>query len=113
MKIGLNFGAFIDGLSVFLIGVSMVFMVLLLLIFLIKCVGWVVGTIENKHFIKSELEMPSTPVKENEYKQEDLMVKENDLEIIAVITATIAASLGTTTDQLQVRSLRQVNRKRV
>lgn len=113
MKIGLNFGAFIDGLSVFLIGVSMVFMVLLLLIFLIKCVGWVVGTIENRHLTKSRNEMPITPVIENQYKQEECVMKNNDLEIIAVITATIAASIGTTTDQLQVRSLRQVNRKRV
>lgn len=113
MKIGVNFGAFIDGLSVFLIGVSMVFMVLLLLIFLIKCIGWVVGAIENKHFSKEEIEMPSIPIKENEIKQETSFIKEDDLEIIAVITATIAASLETTTDRLQVRSLRQVNRKRV
>lgn len=113
MKIGLNFGAFIDGLSVFLIGVSMVFMVLLLLIFLIKCVGWVVGTIENRHLAEPGTEMSITPVIDIEYKQEECVMQDNDLEIIAVITASIAASIGTTTDQLKVRSLRQVNRKRV
>jgi len=35
--------------------------------------------------------------------------KEDDLELVAVITAAIAASLNTTTDKLQVRSIRRVN----
>ena len=109
MKVSLNFGAFVDGLSVFLIGVSMVFVVLLLLIFLIKVVGWAVSTIENKQHPEKEVKIP---IKQEEIKQEDTPVMGDDLELVAVITATIAASLGTTSDRLQVRSLRQVNRNR-
>lgn len=111
MKLSLNFGAFVDGLSVFLIGVSMVFVVLLLLILLIKIIGWLVETIENK---KAESIAAKTPV----IKQEQVEINVQDstpvdeLELVAVITATIAASLGTTSDRLQVRSLRQINRNR-
>ncbi|MEG0999917.1 MAG: sodium pump decarboxylase subunit gamma, partial [Cellulosilyticaceae bacterium] len=35
----------------------------------------------------------------------------DELELVAVITAAIAASMGTTSDRLQVRSLRQVTRQ--
>ena len=37
---------------------------------------------------------------------------EDDLELIAVITAAIAASEGTSTDGLVVRSIRKVNNRR-
>lgn len=110
MKISLNFGAFVDGLSVFLIGVSMVFMVLLLLILLIKIIGWAVGTIENK---KQPTKQVKTPIVQEAVVQEaQTSAGLDDLELIAVLTAAIAASLDTTSDTLQVRSLRQVNRNR-
>jgi len=37
--------------------------------------------------------------------------KMDDLELVAVITAAIAASLNTTTDKLQVKSFRRLNSK--
>jgi len=37
---------------------------------------------------------------------------QDDLELIAVIMAAIAASLETTTDQLQVKSFRRINNKK-
>ena len=44
-----------------------------------------------------------------EYEEENV---EDDLELIAVITAAIAASEGTSTDGLVVRSIRKVNNRR-
>ena len=101
-----NFNSFINGFSVFLTGVVMVFIALLILIVLIKIVGMVVARLEGKK---------ETPVIK-EVVEEVKVVKpaekvQDDLELIAVITATIAASLGTTSDQLVVRSLRKVNRR--
>ena len=110
MNMSLNFSAFIDGLSVFLIGISMVFVVLFLLILLIEVVGRAVSAIENKQHSSQEVNIST---KEAAAKKEEIVsAVEDDLELVAVITTVIAASLGTTSDQLQVRSLRQVNRNR-
>lgn len=42
-----------------------------------------------------------------------IMIKQNtdELELVAVITAAIAASMGTTSDKLRVKSLRKVERR--
>ncbi|MEG0951904.1 MAG: OadG family transporter subunit, partial [Niameybacter sp.] len=107
MKLSLNFGAMIDGLSVFLIGVSMVFVVLLILIALIKLTGYIVAIIEGKKSTKQEV---AVTIVEEMATIETIVDVTAELELVAVITAVIAASLETTTDKLQVRSLRQINR---
>lgn len=109
MEFSLNFGAMVDGLSVFLIGVSMVFVVLLILIALIKLTGMIVGIIEDKKNTNKEV---AVTVIQEEVPAVEVVDETSELELVAVITAAIAASLGTTTDQLQVRSLRQINRHR-
>ncbi|WP_053985138.1 OadG family protein [Niameybacter massiliensis] len=109
MEFSLNFGAMVDGLSVFLIGVSMVFVVLLILIALIKVTGMIVATIESKKDTNKEV---AVTVVQEEVPVVEAVDETSELELVAVITAAIAASLGTTADQLQVRSLRQINRHR-
>ncbi|MDA3732497.1 OadG family protein [Niameybacter massiliensis] len=109
MEFSLNFGAMVDGLSVFLIGVSMVFVVLLILIALIKVTGMIVATIESKKDTNKEV---AVTVVQEEVLVVEAVDETSELELVAVITAAIAASLGTTADQLQVRSLRQINRHR-
>lgn len=110
MDFNANVGRFVDGLSTFLIGVSIVFAILVLLIFIIKAISKVVASIENtgkgaQVSVQSKQAEPvlvATPIIEK---------KTDDLELVAVITAVIAASMGTTTDKLQVRSLRKVERR--
>ncbi|MGL4362676.1 MAG: OadG family protein [Cellulosilyticaceae bacterium] len=107
------FGEFIGGFSVFLTGIIMVFFALVLLIFLIKIIGFCVRKLESKNQVvtQNEIKTNSVPVVINEIKEAEPELPDNELEIVAVITAVIAAQLGTTTDQLVVRSLKKVNRK--
>ncbi|WP_069997617.1 OadG family transporter subunit [Cellulosilyticum sp. I15G10I2] len=109
MDFNANFNQFVEGLSTFLIGVSIVFATLVLLILIIRIISKIVASIENagaKSQAKMEPKLTSTvPVVPVAEKRSD------DLELVAVITAVIAASMGTTSDKLQVRSLRKVERK--
>ncbi len=107
---GQNINNFVEGLSTFLIGVFVVFVTLILLIFIMDLISRVVNMIENavkKDTVVSEIAaetiVPAVTVPEP--------VVQDDLELVAVITAAIAISLGTTSDKLQVRSLRKVERK--
>ena len=110
MDFNANVGRFIEGLSTFLIGIVIVFAILILLIFIINAISKVVAAIENtgkgaQVSVQSKQAEPvlvATPIIEK---------KTDDLELVAVITAVIAASMGTTTDKLQVRSLRKVERR--
>lgn len=114
MRVNERIGAFVDGLGTFFIGIIMVFMTLLLLIILIKLVGIVVAKIENRKLLKT-VSASSTKVEIEEPKSVVTVAQQeisDEKELVAVITAAIAASLGTTTDKLQVRSLRKVERRR-
>ncbi|MGL4798131.1 MAG: OadG family protein [Cellulosilyticaceae bacterium] len=102
------FESFLGGFSVFLIGVSMVFFALVLLIALIKIVSIIVDKTQGTK-TKKVATQPVTPVVAEPVAP--VAAVSDDLELVAVITAAIAASLGTTTDALRVRSLRQVNRQ--
>lgn len=103
-----NFSQFVAGFSTFLIGIVIVFAVLILLIWIIQAIGNIVSKIAEKNQPKKE-EAPAPVAVEAAVTVE--VNKEDELELIAVITAVIAASLGTTSDQLQVKSLRKVQRK--
>lgn len=107
-----NFQAFVDGISVFLVGITMVFIALAILILLITVVGKIVTSFENKkEATKPSILAPVVPVVAQEPVQAQ-EVSVDELELVAVITAAIAASMGTTTDKLRVRSLRQVTRQK-
>lgn len=103
-----SFNSFLGGFSIFLIGVSMVFIALVLLILLIKLVGTCVAKIENKD--KATISKKEDTVKVHEVFPVSDVPQMDELELVAAITVAIALSLGTTTDQLVVRSLRKVNR---
>lgn len=106
-----NFQAFVDGISVFLVGITMVFIALAILILLITVVGKIVTSFENKKEAAKPSTGPVVPVVVQEPVQAQ-EVSVDELELVAVITAAIAASMGTTTDKLRVRSLRQVTRQK-
>ena len=69
----------------------------------------IVATIESKKDTNKEV---AVTVVQEEVPVVEAVDETSELELVAVITAAIAASLGTTADQLQVRSLRQINRHR-
>lgn len=105
----MNFDAFLAEFSTFLIGVTVVFMTLLLLIVLIQVLSKMVESIEAKN-------KPVVPIATSKEDEPIPVVEQvvnltDELELVAVITAAIAASMGTTTDKLQVRSLRKVTRQ--
>ncbi|MGL6174282.1 MAG: OadG family transporter subunit [Cellulosilyticaceae bacterium] len=105
----MNFDAFLAEFSTFLIGVTVVFATLLLLILLIQVLSKMVEVIEAKS-------KPVAPIATSEEDRPTPVVEETvnlieELELVAVITAAIAASMETTTDKLQVRSLRKVTRQ--
>jgi sodium pump decarboxylase gamma subunit len=103
-----NFVAFLEGFSTFFVGVGMVFVALLLLILLIQLTSMVVSKIEGATHHE---EVPAqAPQPQEEVIAAEIVDEQDELELVAVITAAIASSLGTTTDKLQVRSLRQINR---
>ena len=67
-------------------------------------------TNSNVHTLFSNLSL--TEIVHNSLVSNEEENVEDDLELIAVITAAIAASEGTSTDGLVVRSIRKVNNRR-
>lgn len=89
-------GFLVEGLSVTVIGIFIVFSVL----FLISLMIGMFSKIFNK---------PSEePKKKVEPEVKTITAVENDYELIAVITAAIAASMNTSVDNLQVRSIKKI-----
>lgn len=103
-----------------LLGMGTVFVVLILICFLISCFKFI-SVFENKNKNKGadKAETPkaapapapvAAPVAEATVQEENLT---DDLELVAVIAAAIAASEGrTTTDGLVVRSIRKANKNK-
>lgn len=93
-----------EGLVTLVVGMSVVFLALIALVILLEISGKFFSNLKKKDNTK-EVVTPLT--------QGDLIAPESateaidDAELVAVITAAIAASLGTTSDNLQVRSLRK------
>lgn len=102
-----------------LIGMFVVFMALIIMIVILELIAKVVAKIESVKMPKKDIKVKEALANEKEesveIKAENTQDKqrktEDDLELIAVISAAIAASLGTSSDQLVVRSLRKVERK--
>lgn len=100
----------IEGLTATISGVMTVFIVLILIAFLIS---------QLKYIDKFTFGMRKTDTARNTVKANTVIAKpqakakvEDDLELVAVITAALAASLNTTTDKLVVRSIRRADKTR-
>ena len=96
------------------IGMGTVFIVLIFISFIIGLFKYI-SVFENKSKAKNEASTDAQGVNNaiaqivsNEEQEEEV----DDLELIAVITAAIAASENTSTDGLVVRSIRKVNSRR-
>lgn len=85
-------------------GIGIVFLALLFLSFLIGRLHIIPDLIEKKEAEKA----PVTPAAPAVEEEEDLM---DDLELVAVITAAIAASETTSGDGFVVRSIKKANRR--
>lgn len=95
-----------------LIGMGTVFVVLIFISFIISLFKYI-NKFENRK--KEQKEDTASVGVDNAIAQIVSNEEENvedDLELIAVITAAIAASEGTSTDGLVVRSIRKVNNRR-
>lgn len=92
----------IDGLGVTIIGMGVVFLTLLVLSYVLELFR-ILSTSPKPKTEEAKVEEPPAeePSDEQEYT--------DDLELVAVIAAAIAASLETTTDKLQVRSIRKTS----
>jgi sodium pump decarboxylase gamma subunit len=106
------------GIMVTIIGFCLVIFVLLVIAFILSLFGKVMTAQEEKAKKQTKSETPivktvakKTPVVVNKVEEQTNLV--DDKELVAVITAAIAASTGTSPDKLHVKSLRlrQGNRK--
>lgn len=93
---------YMEGVKALVFGMSTVFIVLILIAIVIDLLKYIKPKkIEKKHEHNEIVAM----VEKETPKQED------DLELIAVLTAAIAASLDTTVDNLVVTSFRKIKNK--
>ena len=100
----------IEGLTATISGVLTVFIVLILIAFLISQLKHVEGLTSRK---RKKDEVLNTINGNTVFGTEAPKVEEvDDLELVAVITAALAASLNTSTDQLLIRSIRSANQSR-
>lgn len=99
-------------------GMIVVFAVLILISFIIslfKYISVIQNKLEarkaNKDLVAGSTDTVLSQIEEKEETEyvEDLS---DDLELVAVITAAIAASMGTSTDGFVVRSIRRAGRSR-
>lgn len=101
-------------------GMIVVFVVLILISFIIslfKYISIIQNKLEARKANKDSLASSTDTVFSQIEEKEELEVVEyadvtDDLELVAVITAAIAASMGTSTDGFVVRSIRRSGRSR-
>ena len=91
-----------------LIGMGVVFVVLILLSLIISCFGFI-SKIEEKFKKKNEkpAAAPAAPKAEPVAAPAPVQAETDDLELVAVITAAVAAAMGTSTDGFTVRSIKR------
>ncbi len=87
-----------------LIGMSMVFVVLVIIIFVITLLGFIPKLLEKP--AKKEEAVVAPAVEATPVVEEELA---DDMELVAVIAAAIAAYEGTSTDGFRVRSIKRAN----
>lgn len=99
----------INGLTATISGVMTVFLVLILIAFFISQLKYInkIGPRNGRGPIeRNTIESMSSAV------EPDKTTEMDDEELIAVISAAVAASMNTTIDQLQVKSIRRVKSDR-
>lgn len=92
--------ALAQGLSVTGIGLAIVFSVLIILMLVMMAM--------KKIFYKEPAKAAPAPVKESAPVQTTAAAEVDEGELIAVLTAAVAASLNTSTYNLQIKSYRRV-----
>lgn len=101
---------FLDALSNTLLGMGTVFVVLIIIIFVIILMSKAVRSMEGKgteaEAPKPAAPVPAAPAPVIEEEETD------DLKLVAVITAAVAASMGSTsTDGFVVRSIKRAKNR--
>ena len=99
--------ALLEGFGTTVVGLSIVFSVLLILMIVLKLFEKVFYKPQNTN----EVKIPE-PVKQETVKAADPTVvedSEDEEELIAVLTAAVAASLNTSTYKLRIKSYRRIN----
>lgn len=94
-----------EGIVTLVVGMSVVFVTLIILVVILEMSGKFFSSLELEN--KKKIVEPQIKANVVDDLEESNLV--DDLELIAVITAAIAVSMGTTADNLQVRSIRKVN----
>lgn len=97
-----------------LMGLGVVFVVLIFLTFVIGQLHWIPDMFNKKEkeqeAAKAAAPAPAAPAPAPAVEEEEELV--DDLELVAVITAAIAASEQTSTDGFVVRSIKKANRRK-
>ena len=116
LKTGENVGlgeAFGAGLKVTAVGLSIVFgvLIILMIVLMLFKVIFYKEKKENTEIKKSEpvRATPIEPVQANEQKKS---TEGSDEELIAVITAAVAACMGTSPESVRIRSYRRIENKK-
>lgn len=103
-----------EGLPTCILSILVVFAMLILLIAAIVLLGKIISYFVDRKKSKEETAVVKQASYDSETVKEEVAVTKcevDDLELVAVITAVIAAQMETTTDRLVVKSLRKVERK--
>lgn len=106
--IGAQGNSMADGLATMVVGLGVVFTALLALIVILTLTGKFFDHLEAKQMAEKESQAPVV-VGQTVEPATPVAPETDDLELIAVITASIAATMGTSADNLQVRSLRKTS----
>ncbi|NLI89094.1 MAG: OadG family protein [Epulopiscium sp.] len=106
--VGAQGNAMSDGLATMVIGITVVFAALILLIILLTLSGKFFDSLAAKEEANKKDSKPVVTTKPVEPAVTETS-EIDDLELVAVITASIAASMGTSADSLQVRSIKRTN----
>jgi sodium pump decarboxylase gamma subunit len=99
----------VEGLTATISGVTTVFVVLILISIIISLLKYVERINIKTYFKKNKQEAKSTVTEFIKIASESVEKVEDDLELVAVITAVIAATMNTTSDQLHVRSIKRIH----
>jgi len=103
---------FTEGIKALVTGLSTVFLVLILISIIISLLKHVkfIGKKKVQSPAAKAIQTPSVVEEVKNSSNNERGVNEtDDLELVAVITAAIAASLNTSVDQLKVTSFRRVS----
>lgn len=87
-----------------IMGIGTVFVILIIITFLISMFKYINKWEENKKKDNTPIEAPKAAVAKTVVSEEELV---DDLEVVAVISAAIAASMNTSADGFVVRSIKR------